>query len=396
MAKYMVTAKRLNKRKFPVNDFSDKSNIAGVVENGFTFEGTEATDLANALGKWLKDRDGYYYWGGGVIVQDKSELDSTNQIKETRWKFLSGKMSWVHDSVENGGLGIVDLWNMMGVRGEGVNVLVLDTGIIESKDFIRNGASIIQGQRFSNGLFSINDFDGHGTKSASIIGATGNNLIFGIAPNVNLFIIKIAANQYLSEDDFLQGLKLIEEQWPIDIISISYCFGSNNKSIENFFHSIKENQIVLSALNHNALKGFSINNNQFPAFYDDIIPIAATKQKTNEIVSPCEFISGTNKTIWGFPGENIMTLNLKGSICYAQQTSIATPLGSAVFSLFISYLKKKNISVNKRSISILKDLLIKTANKIKTPINDQTEIESIEVFSIQPIEAFNQFINFFK
>jgi hypothetical protein len=77
MTQYIVTVKQLNKRRYPVSDPSDKSNIAGTVFNGFTFQGEEATDIDSALGKWYRDRDGYYYWGGGVI-----EEKNTNQIIE--------------------------------------------------------------------------------------------------------------------------------------------------------------------------------------------------------------------------------------------------------------------------------------------------------------------------
>jgi len=95
-------------------------------------------------------------------------------------------MSWAHDSVENGGLGIVDLWNLMGVRGEGVNVAVIDTGIIDHEDFKRDSVSIIKGSHYQNELSSIIDSNGHGTNSASIIAATGNKLLVGVAPDVNL------------------------------------------------------------------------------------------------------------------------------------------------------------------------------------------------------------------
>lgn len=60
----IVIKDKLNKRTAPVNNTADKSNVTGTVIKGFAFESVSTT--TNALGIWYKDRDGYYYWGGGV------------------------------------------------------------------------------------------------------------------------------------------------------------------------------------------------------------------------------------------------------------------------------------------------------------------------------------------
>lgn len=71
METLIVTAPKLNKRKvIPVN-LPDKENIAGVVFKNFVFEGEEVLVVPNpALGKWYKDRDEYFYWAGGLNVQE--------------------------------------------------------------------------------------------------------------------------------------------------------------------------------------------------------------------------------------------------------------------------------------------------------------------------------------
>jgi GH25 family lysozyme M1 (1,4-beta-N-acetylmuramidase) len=65
----IVNVKKLNKRSnVPVS--LSENNIVGSVQQGFRFEGTEIIDLPNpALGKWYKDRDGYCYWGGGLMIE---------------------------------------------------------------------------------------------------------------------------------------------------------------------------------------------------------------------------------------------------------------------------------------------------------------------------------------
>ena len=66
MAQLKVIVNRLNKRKEPIIDFSDKGNIVGTVSKGYIFEGDNI--LSNTLGDWYVDRDGYCYWGGGLSV----------------------------------------------------------------------------------------------------------------------------------------------------------------------------------------------------------------------------------------------------------------------------------------------------------------------------------------
>lgn len=65
----IVTVKRLNKRSSVPSALSEP-NIVGTVQQGFRFEGEEVTGVPNpALGKWYKDRDGSFYWGGGLVIE---------------------------------------------------------------------------------------------------------------------------------------------------------------------------------------------------------------------------------------------------------------------------------------------------------------------------------------
>ena len=72
MSQVKVIVNRLNKRKEPITDFADKQNIVGTVARGYIFEGQNT--LSNNLGQWYVDRDGYYYWGGGVTVISSGDL----------------------------------------------------------------------------------------------------------------------------------------------------------------------------------------------------------------------------------------------------------------------------------------------------------------------------------
>jgi chitosanase len=91
MLQLIVTATKLNKRRFVPANLPDAGSINGTVTKGFTFLGEEVKTVPNpALGRWYKDRDNNYYWGGGVTVltyvEDENEEEKSapdNSLMET-------------------------------------------------------------------------------------------------------------------------------------------------------------------------------------------------------------------------------------------------------------------------------------------------------------------------
>ena len=69
MEKLNVNVKKLNKRSLIPTTLPDSNNIAGIVFQNYSFEGEEITAVPNpSIGKWFKDKEGYFYWGGGLNV----------------------------------------------------------------------------------------------------------------------------------------------------------------------------------------------------------------------------------------------------------------------------------------------------------------------------------------
>ncbi len=80
MVQIKVIVQKLNRRKGPITDFGDKNNIIGTVSKGYLF--TSDSQITNNLGTWYADRDGYYYWQGGVTVLGPAEATSDNSLSE--------------------------------------------------------------------------------------------------------------------------------------------------------------------------------------------------------------------------------------------------------------------------------------------------------------------------
>jgi subtilisin len=77
-----------------------------------------------------------------------------------------------------------------GIRGDGVKVAILDTGIGPHADLIVSG-----GASFISGVASFNDDNGHGTHCAGIAGARNNFIgIVGVAPRCRLYAVKVLAS----------------------------------------------------------------------------------------------------------------------------------------------------------------------------------------------------------
>ena len=85
MLQLIITATKLNRRKYIPASLPDAASINGTVAKGFTFEGEEVKLVPNpTLGTWYKDRNNNFYWGGGLaIVKDiadekEEEIDAPN------------------------------------------------------------------------------------------------------------------------------------------------------------------------------------------------------------------------------------------------------------------------------------------------------------------------------
>jgi hypothetical protein len=73
MALLKVIVNKLNRRRAPIVDFGEKENISGTVSKGYLFVSVQ--EITNGLGKWYMDRDGYYYWGGGLTILSVNDTE---------------------------------------------------------------------------------------------------------------------------------------------------------------------------------------------------------------------------------------------------------------------------------------------------------------------------------
>ncbi|MEO8173249.1 MAG: S8/S53 family peptidase [Sediminibacterium sp.] len=333
MARIKVTAPLLNKRMAPVTDETDTTNVIGEVVAGFEFE--SVAEITNALGTWYRDRDGYYYWGGGVSA-------GNNQVLEK--KYFSDH--WFDE------LNILSVWNANSERGENATALILDSGI--NSNIIQLASALQQPvQNFVPGSSTADSIDPefHGTHCASLIAARSKLQFIGAAPACTLLAAKITDNGALSNADTMKSAlqEFLDDKYQFDIISISQeLYQADNELEELIRKHIAKNRIVIASIGND----YDYQNSNFPRYPGCLTECISVGSCNNDkTLSP--FSMYPSKTDIFCFGENIYAYQNSKEPGALTGTSQATAILAGISCLVISWLKKNDFVYNNSSIKDL-------------------------------------------
>jgi subtilisin family serine protease len=347
MTKLTVTVKRLNKRKIIPSILPDDNNIVGVVLQGFNFEG-ELVDVSQvpnpSMGSWYKDRDGHFYWGGGLEVTDGAlAAFEVAEALPLPW--------WITQS------GLDKIWDI--TKGENTKIAVLDTGynrsITDLTEAVKDSKVFITS--ISGNPIPIDDKFGHGSHCASLIGGRNKNNITGCAPLSNLYIAKISSQGSVSSfKNIINAIQWAIEQ-KVDIISISYGGETNDADMEAAIKkAIQEHNIVVIAAIGDVITN-GANLPCFPALLSDCLAVGATN-KLNQI-APITVLS--DKTEINAPGEQIPGYALTNTTELMKGTSQATAIVAGICALIIS--RHKSLGKN-YTVSSIRNLILNAADPV--------------------------------
>jgi subtilisin family serine protease len=365
MAKLKVIVPRLNKRRAPVADFSDKTNIVGEVLSGFEFE--SKAEEVNSLGKWVKDGDGYFYWGNGCSEVTSELIQILNYAENA---FDITKHWWLQD------YHIDNLWGM-GLTGLGVKIAVLDTGVaLPHPDLNINqdtNCSDITDSRDTQ----YQDIDGHGTHCIGIIKGSNNGFgVTGIAYDSELFAIKVTRDKNIDDISFIEtGIKKAIELG-VDIISISKCFYDPSTNIqETIQKAFLEKNVLFVCAGGNQDEGGPYNEILHPAIYNECLSVGALEK--GKLVSSSTIISDKLKLL--APGINIGSTYINKGYADLSGSSQAAPFVAGVAALVIQYLRAKNKKYTAKGLHKLlfdaSDQLSGYTPRIINPLNILTLID---------------------
>ena len=223
---------------------------------------------------------------------------------------------------------IPEAWKIS--KGEGINVMVIDTGKPKHED-IKEGLPGMDKNFVKNE--DVFDSNGHHTHCAGIILAENNNKgSVGVAPKANLISVKVLdKNGRGSTLNLISSLEYALEVKP-DIISMSLgSFVPHPKMRELVKKLYEQNIPIVCAAGNSGERGVN-----YPAAYEETISIAA-HDKNGNIAS---FSSKGPEVDWAAPGVNIYSTYLNNKYARLSGTSMACPFAVGLIALMLSKHRK--------------------------------------------------------
>ncbi|PTM59563.1 S8 family peptidase [Desmospora activa] len=210
-----------------------------------------------------------------------------------------------------------------GVRGQGVKVAVLDTGIdYNHEDLnVRGGASFVGGDYI--------DRNGHGTHVAGTIAAVDNTIgVIGVAPDAELYAVKVLDDSGSgSYSGIAQGI-----EWAInngmDIINMSLGGSASSAVLQSAVERAYNSGVVVVAAAGNS--GSGTDTVGYPAKYPEAIAVAAVNSSNQR----ASFSSTGPSVELSAPGVNVNS-TIPGSRYSSSYsgTSMASPHVAGVAAL---------------------------------------------------------------
>ena len=209
-------------------------------------------------------------------------------------------------------------------RGEGVKLVVIDTGIDRTHPEL--AGNIKGGWNTISKSGDFNDDNGHGTHCSGTIAAIDNDQgVVGVAPKVDLYGVKVLNAQGSGTfDDVIAGM-----QWAIDnkmqIASMSLGASQGNQSLADAVAAMAKAGVILVAAAGNS--GGAVG---YPAAYPGAIAISAS-DSNGQLAS---FSSRGAKVAVIAPGVAVKSTYKGGGYSTLQGTSMATPHVAGLMALY--------------------------------------------------------------
>ena len=159
------------------------------------------------------------------------------------------------------------------------------------------------------------DSNGHGTNCAGIVAANPSDdmLITGVAPKVNLMVVKISEDGSFIGDNFIKGFTWLVQNQSIDVINLSFEVSSKNtqSKLTNLINKLSDSCVIVSACRDND-KLFKTYLS-FPASESKVLSVGALNaesfnknvQKGNAINPQIDYILGfESRTTCGIEDPN--------------------------------------------------------------------------------------------
>gem|GEM_PF-6265605 len=206
-------------------------------------------------------------------------------------------------------MGIDTLWKS-GLRGSGVTVAVLDTGIMQHNDMVTPSRILVSPNTPGGSVVASslnNDVEGHGTMTTSLIHATYNNgkNIAGIADQSTLISLRVFGNYggevYATTFQTINAYTyLLQPGNTPGVMSLSYGGPQPTTSEQSLLSQLVSAGCIVIAANGNDGANTDSTKNQlsYPAAYPSVIGVGAT-DGNGIITSYSSKNSSVDVSAWG-------------------------------------------------------------------------------------------------
>lgn len=244
----------------------------------------------------------------------------------------------------------------IGLKGEGITVAVIDTGVAPHEDLTRPINRIVGFKDIINNKNTPYDDNGHGTHVAGIIAGNGlssKGKYVGIAPKANILGIKaLDKNGSGSASDIIAAISYIienKDKYNTKVINLSLGTPANSscqrdpicKAVDM---AVKAGITVVTAAGNSGPEEGTIMS---PGISDNVITVGSVDDKRTVDISDDEIapFSSRGPTLEGLikpdlvaPGVNIRSISNSQSNGYSSLsgTSMSTPLVSGSVALLLN------------------------------------------------------------
>tara|TARA_B110000444_G_scaffold260551_1_gene307995 strand:- start:1073 stop:2266 length:1194 start_codon:yes stop_codon:yes gene_type:complete len=249
-------------------------------------------------------------------------------------------------------LNVPKTWSI--TRGEGITVMVIDTGHPVHPDI---GDNAIEGKNCIPNE-PIEDENGHQSHCTGIICAKDNETgMVGVAPGSKCISVKaLSKSGSGSYRGLAEALDYAIEMKP-DLISMSLGGSSPSAAMQSRIQKLYDMNIPVICAAGNSGDG-GVN---YPAAFDETIAVAAYDKYGNV----ANFSSKGEKVEWAAPGVSIYSTYLNDGYASLSGTSMACPFIAGVVALMLAKHKKQEESTGMndcKTIAQIREHLLKYTN----------------------------------
>ncbi|MDR3021281.1 MAG: S8 family peptidase [Clostridiales bacterium] len=247
----------------------------------------------------------------------------------------------------------IDIFHKNNIKGQNVNVAVIDTGIKAHLDFVLVKNRIIEFWDVQKGNVMPYDVNGHGTAVCGILAGCGlisGGKFAGIAPNANIIGVKAISDDGIGDTkSILEGMHYVSQNKDrLDIRVVCMSFGSEPEFPDPIMRGaeILWNQgIVVVASGGN--DGPNSGTIRSPGATPSILTVGGVDWDINDVPFVVDFSSrgpwrGFSRPDIVAPAVNITTTGVQSHYTVMSGTSMSAPMIAGIVALMLCMRPKLN------------------------------------------------------